>query len=119
MKLTNNEIYSRALSLAQFNELDIYIPVKANFKIQKNITTLTAAAQDIEKARVKIAEHFGNKEDDCFNIPEDKRAEAAEELNNLSNLEQDLDIETFSLEDLGDIQLKPSIMQSIMFMIKD
>lgn len=119
MKLTNNNIYSYALSLAQFNELDIYIPVKANFKIQKNIATLTAAAQEIEKARVKIAEHFGNREDDHFNIPEDKRNEAFEELDNLGNIEQDLDIEMISLDDLGDIQLKLSEMQTIMFMIKD
>lgn len=118
MKLTNNEIYTRALELAHFNELDIYIPVKANFKIQKNIAALTAAAQEIEKARAKIAEYFGNKEDEHFIIPEDKREEAYAELDNLSNMEQDLDIEMFNLADLGEIQLKPSAMQSIMFMIE-
>ena len=122
MKFNNNEIYQIANSiLSNLGNLNIYIPAKANFFIQKNITVLAAAAQEIDKSRLEIAKHYGvlDEENQQYTIPEDKMEEVAKELNDLFSIEQDIDIKTFSIESLGNAEFTPAQMQAMMFMIED
>ena len=122
MKFNNNEIYQIANVLAKtFDNLDIYIPAKANFFIQKNISTFAAAAQEIEKSRLEIAKHYGelDEENQQYKIPEDKIEEASKELEDLFSIEQDLNIKSFPIEALGDTEFTSAQMQAIMFMIED
>lgn len=122
MKFQNNQIYQIASDLTNnLNNLNIYIPAKANFFIQKNISAFTVAAQDIEKARLEIAKHYGilDEENQQYTIPEDKIKEAQQELEDLFSIEQELDIKTFKIEDLGNTEFTPAQMQAIMFMIED
>ena len=122
MKFNNSEIYQIANVLAKtFDNLDIYIPAKANFFIQKNISILAAAAQEIEKSRLEIAKHYGilDEEKQQYKIPEDKIEEASKELEDLFSIEQDLNIKTFTIEALGDAEFTSAQMQTIMFMIED
>ena len=122
MKINNNEIYALAnATLSELSNLDIYIPAKANFFLQKNLQTLAAAAQEIEKSRLEIAKHYGvlDEEGQQYKIPEDKLEEASKELNDLFSIEQELDIKTFSIEALGNAEFTPAQMQAMMFMIED
>ena len=122
MKFNNNEIYQLANVIAETLEnLNTYIPAKSNFFLQKNIQTITIAAQDIEKSRLEIAKHYGqlDENEQQYKIPEDKIEEVSKELNDLLSIEQELDIKTFSIEDLGSAEFTPAQMQAIMFMIKD
>jgi uncharacterized membrane protein YccC len=122
IRFNNNTIYQSANFLAKtFDNLDIYIPAKANFFIQRNISTLAAAAQEIEKARLEIAKHYGilDEEKQQYNIPKEKTQEAYKELEDLLSIEQDLDIKTFSIEALGNAEFTPAQMQALMFMIED
>lgn len=122
MKFNNNEIYQIANNvLSNLDNLNIYIPAKANFFIQKNISILAAAAQEIEKSRLEIAKHYGvlDEAGQQYKIPEDKLEEASKELEDLFSIEQELDIKTFSIEDLGSAEFTPAQMQAIMFMIED
>lgn len=122
MKFNNNEIYQMANILAKtFDNLDIYIPAKANFFIQKNIAIITIAAQEIDKSRLEIAKQYGepDEEEQQYIIPTNKIEEASKELNDLFSIEQDLDIKTFSIEALGNTELTTAQMQAILFMIED
>lgn len=122
MKFNNSEIYQIANNaLSNLDNLSIYIPAKANFFIQKNISTIAAAAQEIEKSRLEIAKHYGvlDEEKQQYKIPEDKLEEASKELEDLFSIEQELDIKTFSIEALGNAEFTPAQMQAIMFMIED
>ena len=122
MKFNNSEIYQIANNtLSNLDNLNIYIPAKANFFIQKNISTLAVAAQEIEKSRLEIAKHYGvlDEEGQQYKIPEDKLEEASKELEDLFSIEQELDIKTFSIEALGNAEFKPAQMQAMMFMIED
>jgi hypothetical protein len=42
-----------------------------------------------------------------------------DELDDLFNIEQDLEIKTFSIDALGNTEFTPVQMQAIMFMIED
>lgn len=122
MKFNNQQIYQYANNLIQaFDNLDIYIPAKANFFLQKNIHVIAAAAQDIEKSRIEIAKHYGelNEEEQKYDIPRDKIEEASKELEDLFEIEQELDIKTFSIEAFGNAEFTPVQMQAMMFMIED
>jgi hypothetical protein len=60
MKLTNYQIFTYAQILHDlFDKDDVYIPVKANFIIQKNIRLISLAGEEIEKARLQIASYYG------------------------------------------------------------
>lgn len=123
MILTNNEIYNYAAILT--NEFgpncDIKFPVKINFFLQKNIQLLTSLAQDIDKARLGIAQQYGvlNEDGSAYSIPDDKITEASQELNDLFNLEQDVNIRQFNIDDFNNIELSYQQMSALMFMIKD
>lgn len=122
MKFNNQTIYQIANNLmSNLDNLNIYIPAKANFFLQKNIQTLAAAAQEIEKSRLEIAKHYGvlDEEGQQYKIPEDKLEEASKELADLFNIEQDLDIKTFSIEALGNAEFTPAQMNAMIFMIED
>lgn len=122
MKLTNYQIFEYVQKLFNvFENNDLYIPAKANFYIQKNIRTIATAGEEIEKSRLQIAQYYGvlNQEKKQYIIPADKIAEANKEINDLFSIEQDLDLKTFKLEDLGNVELTPQQMQAIMFMIEE
>jgi predicted DNA binding protein len=82
---------------------------------------LAEAAQEIEKSRLKIAQHYGtlNEETQAYDIAPDKMSDASKELTDLFNIEQDLNIKTFAIEALGETQFTPAQMQAIMFMIEE
>lgn len=122
MIFNNNQIYQITNNLlSNLDNLNLYIPAKANFFIQKNIQLLSAAAQEIEKSRLEIAKHYGvlDEEGQQYKIPEDKIEEASKELEDLFSIEQELDIKTFSIEALGNAEFTPAQMQAMMFMIED
>ena len=122
MKFNNSQIYQMAENvISHLGNLNIYIPAKANFFLQKNIQTITTAGQEIEKSRVEIIRHYGivNEETQEFTIPQDKIEEASKELNDLFNIEQDLDIKTFTIDSLGNAEFTPAQMQAMLFMIED
>ena len=121
MKLTNNQIYNYALQTSQFNLGESKVPIKIGFFLQKNIQVLAAVAEEIEKARLNIAKQFGelSQEGDRYVVQSEKIALAEAELNDLFNLEQDLNIHVFKLEDFSNIELTYQQLASIMFMIEE
>lgn len=122
MKLTNSQIYSLAESFNYaFANFDKYIPVKANFALQKNAQLIAAAAQEIEQARLNIAKQFGtlNIEENRYDIAPDKIEEVEKEINDLFAIEQDLAIKTLSIDAFGNTEFTPAQMSAIMFMIDE
>ena len=122
MKMTNNEIYIYTRQLMEaFQDGEQRLPVKVNFYLQKNKTTLLALAQDIEKARMDIAQNYGelNEAGDQYQIPNEKLADAAKELEDLFGLEQDVNIYKINIDSLSDdLTLTTAQMEAIMFMVE-
>ena len=113
MKFNNYQIYQIANDLtSNFEKLEIYIPAKANFFLQKNIYTFAAAAQEIEKSRLEIAKHYGTPDEDGsqYIIPEEKISEASKELNDMFGIEQELEVKTFTIDALGSAEFTPTQM---------
>lgn len=121
MKMTNNEIYSYAIKLAEvFADGDQKLPIKINFYLQKNKKTLMDLAQEIETNRLTIVQTYGklNNESGQYIVPEENIAAATAELNDLFILEQDVPINMIKSDSLTDeLMMTTSQMEAIMFMI--
>lgn len=121
MMMTNNEIYTYTRQLMEaFQDGEQKLPIKINFYLQKNRTTLLALAQDIERSRLEIAQNFGvlDEAGEQYIIPNEKLAEASKELEDLFNLEQDVVIHKISIDSLSDdLILSAAQMEALMFMI--
>lgn len=122
MKLTNAEIYTYAMRLAEtFTDDTQRLPVKVNFYLQKNKSLLTSLAQDIETSRMEIVRNYGipNEENEGqYIIPADKVTEAQKELSDLLALEQEVTIYKINIDSIpDDLALTTGQMDAIMFMI--
>ena len=120
MKINNNQVYVYATNLAQFN-IEQKMPVKINFFLQRNIQTIQKLAEEIDVARLDIAEQFGelNEEGTSYQIPPHNIAAAQQELNNLFALEQEVNIHMFKLDEFDGIELTMEQLSAIMFMIEE
>lgn len=119
--MTNLEIYTIASKLFEaFHDSEQKFPVKMNFFLQKNKKTLLTLAQEIEEARLNIAQMYGtNTGDGNFTIAAENITKAQEELNQLFNIEQDIDIKKISFDDLDpNMELTSAQMEALMFMIE-
>lgn len=121
MKLNNQQIYEYSQKLSIFNNCNIKMPVRINFYLQKNIQLIMQATEEIEKARMNIAMQFGIPSEDGsgYNIPPEKIAEVNRELNDLFNLEQDINLHLFKLDEFDNIELTYQELSAIMFMIEE
>ena len=120
MKLNNNQIYTHATHLAQFN-IEQKMPVKINFFLQRNIQTMQKLAQEIDQARIDIAQQFGelNEEGTSYQILPRNMAVVQQELNDLFALEQEVNIHMFKLDDFDGIEMTMEQLSAIMFMIEE
>ena len=119
--MANQEIYEKAIKLVNDFTIDnIALPIAACFSIEKNKSVLTAIAEDIERSRFQIIQRYGTLQDDGnFLVASDKIEEANEELSALLSIEQEIKIYTFKIEELKNVELTPSQMKAIMFMIDE
>ena len=119
--MTNSEIYNIATILGKaFEDEKQVLPVKVNFYMQKNRATLTALAQEVEKARVEILQKHGtlNEETNQFEFSNEVAETVIQELNDLLSLEQEVNIYTVSIDNFGDdLSLTTGQMEALMFMI--
>ena len=123
MKLTNNEIYNYANALLQYFGADneMKLPIKVSFFLQKNIKVITEAAQEIDKVRMEIIQRYGTPSEDgqSFQIPDDKIPVATQELQELFDIEQNLNIHRFDIDDFNNIEMTSAQTSALLFMIKD
>lgn len=121
MKLTNQEIYNYATNLIEvFGDASQKLPIKINFYLQKNKQLLIDLAQEIEMARMEIAQSNGHYESETrqYAIDSDKIEEVRKELEDLFAIEQEVNICTISIDSLSDdLILTTGQMEALMFMI--
>jgi len=113
--------YNQQLSLFIQESQNIKMPVRINFYLQKNIQLIQQAAEEIEKARLSIGAQFGtiNEAQNGYDIPSENMEAVNRELNDLFNLEQDINLHMFKLDDFDGIELTYQQMSAIMFMIEE
>lgn len=120
--MSHNEIYQVAVELLNnFTDTsNIYLPAAVAFSIQKNKQLFLQIATEIEESRNSILNHYkidGNQGE--IQIDPNFINQANNELKDLLNIQQDIKIYTFKIEELNGVNFTPDQMQSILFMIDE
>ena len=121
-KMLNGEIYNYALELnKEFSDCNIMLPVKINFFLQKNIHLIVNLAEEIEEAKNSIIKAYGEKNADTgsYIVKTENIQIAKKELDDLTSIEQEVNIHMFKLDDFDKISLTYNQMNAIMFMIEE
>lgn len=121
VSFSNEELYSLTESLdAAFSNSELILPLRINYAIQKNLSSLKKQLKDIEIARLAILQEYGtiNANTLAYDIPEDKQDIVVEKINNLLNKSSNIDICTIELFELPeDLLLTSEQMSALLFMI--
>lgn len=120
--LTNEQIYSINQQMSKvFEQSNQYLPAKVNFYIQKNKNKIADLAQEIDDARTEIILNFGipGEEEGRYFIPPEKMQEAQKELNDLFSIEQKIEINMISIDNIENLHFTIPQMEALMFMIEE
>lgn len=119
MIITNNDIYNNYIYYYEaFQDTNIYFPVKVGFYLHKNMEKIEKAAEAIDAARRRIMRQYGILQDDGTYEIEDGVVDIVnKELQDLSEIEQDIDIIPISIKEFDKIELNAKQLNSIMFML--
>lgn len=119
----NDEIYQIAVELLNsFSDSDqnTYLPAAVAFSIQKNKATILNLANDIENHRINILTKYSiNIEGDQLQIDPEKVNDANKELKDLLEIEQEIKVYTFKIEEIMEVRFTPAQMNAILFMIDE
>lgn len=122
MLLSNQEIYTHTQQLSAHYgaSCELKLPVRITFFLQKNMNTLMALAQEIEAAKMEIAQKNGTPSDNGgYIIDQEKIVEVNAQLQELFSLQQDVPIHIFKLEDFDGLEFTFAQMNALMFMIEE
>ena len=120
--MSYGEIYEIASKfVSNFVDVNIYLPAAVAFSIQKNKQNFLMLAGDIETARMGIISKYNINTDNPneFRVAEKDIEAANKELAELLNIQEEVKIYTFSLEEIQEAKFTPLQMEAILFMIKD
>lgn len=118
--LKNGEIYSLWEKYSKVDFSTIYIPVGVNFYIQKNFLELENKYAMIQTLRQKIAEKFGDyQEDGTYRFSAENLKKANKELEDLEQIKEEINIINIPLSDIKDVEMSTEHLQALMFMLVD
>ena len=119
--MTNGEIYSLATEVAKnLTGLDLSLPVRVNFYLQKNTKEIMDIARDIESNRDAILDKYGKRnEDGSYQVNDGELDQLNKELGDLFDLEQEVKIYEIDLAAFDGVNLTTSQVNAIIFMIKE
>lgn len=120
--LTNNEIYGIAMVLLEneIPQLNLSLPVKVNFYLQKNVTAIVNMAKEVEATRNEILQQYGKLEEDGnYTFEGDNLEKANQELADLFALQQEVPVYEISLDAFNNVELTSNQVKAISYMIKE
>jgi len=123
MKITNREIQSKVQILQTITQRQL--PVKASYAIAKNITTINRELKIFESEKMKIINEYALKdesgnpkiESNAYKIIEGKEEECNSKINELLDIEIEIEIRTFNINVIEDMNFSPSELLEVDFMI--
>jgi hypothetical protein len=126
MKLKNKVVIDAIPALNSLSE--IKLPVKTSYVIAKNIRELSKILEDVEGVKKKIFDKWVEKDKDGNPLTQDnkqdvfklkKNNEFNKDLNELLEIENDVNISKVNLDDLKGVDLAPSTLINIDWMIEE
>lgn len=126
MKLTNKKIVNDSMILMEISRKEL--PIKVSYALAKNISKIEKELDIYNSERQKLLdkycikdEHGENKvdENNQLKIQEDYLKDWNQDIKELQNIELEIDIHKFKLEELNGYNMTPSELIAIDYMIEE
>lgn len=114
MKLKVVEILNSAPVIQQVNSSKL--PIAMSLRMVKNNKALQEVVDEFEKRRVEIVKSLS---DDKGGIPENKTSEFNEQIEKVASEEVEVEISTFKIEELSDLEISPNDLSVISWLIAE
>ncbi len=100
--------------------LDLRLPSKTSFKIQRSLRPILSELETFENERKALIQRFAQPDDDGrLQIPPDKMDEFLKEMNDLLDVEIDLSVSKISIEELGDTEMSVRDLLLLEFLFEE
>lgn len=125
MKLTNKKIVNDSIILMEISRKEL--PIKVSYALAKNISKIEKELEIYNSERQKLLdkycikdEHGENKvdENNQLKIQEEYLKDWEKDIKELQNIELEIDIHKFKLEELNGYNMTPSELIAIDYMIE-
>lgn len=126
MKLTNKKIVNDSMILMEISRKEL--PIKVSYALAKNISKIEKELDIYNSERQKLLdkycikdEHGENKvdENNQLKIQEEYLKDWNQDIKELQNIELEIDIHKFKLEELNGYNMTPSELIAIDYMIEN
>ncbi|SCJ49797.1 Uncharacterised protein [uncultured Clostridium sp.] len=126
MKLTNKKILNDAMTIGAISNKEL--PVKVSYALAKNISKIEKELQIYNTEREKLIEKYSVKDDDNKTVIDennqikiqDKYLEDwNKDIKELQEIEVEIDIHKFKLEELNGYNMTPAELMAIDYMIEE
>ena len=123
MKLSNRRLLNSVPSLNKLNGLKL--PVKTSFKLAKLSRTVETVLKDYQKTLTSLQDKHAEKDDDGEKVVVDNtvkfKSEEAfkEEFEELLDCEAEVSSKKISLNDFGTVEVEPSFLYHLDWLIKE
>lgn len=117
--MTNKEILNTYEALSKLNKSDIKFNIKVSYKLAKNKKILQPFYEAIISARYKKLIEIGEQnKDGTITIPNEKIDEADKIIKDLFEIDNKIELEKISLEELEEYDLEFDIIDGLYNIIK-
>lgn len=124
-KLNNERLIKSAQLLSQVSQKQL--PIKASYAISKNIAHIESELKIYNNEKSKIVDKYCEKNKDGqpkiengnYVIKKDCREAWNKDIKELNSIENEIDIHTFKIEDLGNVYFSPAEFGAIDYMIAE
>jgi hypothetical protein len=124
MKLSNQKLIENVQKLSGVAQKQL--PVKVSYAISKNISKIESELKVYDKERQKLIEKYGEKDENNKVVADEKGQIKFEDKDGwdkdikvLLEIENEIDIHKFSIDELNGFNISPAELQAIDYMIDD
>lgn len=120
MKITIKDVVDTRITVGEL--LKQKLPIKIAYRISKLANKLASEYKFYEEKRLELVKEYGEKvkddegnETDNIQVTKKNETKFYEELNKIVDLEVEIDYDPISIEELGNIQIEPKLLNPILF----
>lgn len=124
MKLSNQKLLENVQKLSGVAQKQL--PVKVSYAISKNISKIESELKVYDKERQKLIEKYGEKDEQDKVVVDEKgqikfkdKDSWDKDIKALLDIENEIDIHKFSIDELNGFNISPAELQAIDYMIDD
>lgn len=126
MKLTNKQIVNDSVILMEISRKEL--PIKVSYALAKNIAKIEKELEIYNSERQKLLDKYCTKDENGRNkidknnqlkIQEEYLKDWEQDIKELQNIELEIDIHKFKIDELNGYNMAPSELMAIDYMIED